>query len=115
MRKRFTRWYEKNEYLKAFMSLMQDLPIEIQCELAIDIIIKASNMIDRDYTNIIKEVASYNPKNYKRWYDKHPNIHLAIESLRDLTEEQREQIVNEFSQIISSHYIKPEELEEIQQ
>ena len=115
MRKRFTRWYEKNEYLKAFMSLMQDLPIEIQCELAIDIIIKASNMIDRDYTNIIKEVASYNPKNYKRWYDKNPNIHLAIESLRDLTEEQREQIVNEFSQIISSHYIKPEELEEIQQ
>ena len=73
-------------------------------------------MIDRDYTNIIKEVASYNPKNYKRWYDKNPNIHLAIESLRDLTEEQREQIVNEFSQkIISSHYIKLDEIEEMPQ
>ena len=66
MKKFFTRWYEKDEYLKAFMNLMQDLPIEIQCEIAVDIIIKASDMIDRDYTKIISEVSSYNPKNFKR-------------------------------------------------
>ena len=111
----FQRWYEKNEYLKAFMSLLEDLPIEIQCEIAIDIIIKASNMIDRDYTKIIQEVASYNPRDFKRWYDKNPNIHLAIESLRDLSDEQREEIVQEFSdKILSSHYIKIEEMENIE-
>ena len=114
MKKRFTRWYEKNEYLKAFMSLMEDLPIETQCEIAVDMIIKASNLIDRDYTKMIKEVAQFNPKNYKRWYDKNPNIHLAIEALRDLEEEQRESLIADFSQkIINSHYIKLDEIEEI--
>ena len=114
MKKFFTRWYEKDEYLKAFMNLMQDLPIEVQCEIAIDIIIKASDMIDRDYTKIISEVSSYNPKNFKRWYDKNPNVHLAIESLRDLTNEQRDEIVREFSdKILNSHFIKLDEIEDM--
>ncbi len=114
MKKFFTRWYEKDEYLKAFMNLMQDLPIDVQCEIAIDIIIKASDMIDRDYTKIISEVSSYNPKNFKRWYDKNPNVHLAIESLRDLTNEQRDEIVREFSdKILNSHFIKLDEIEEM--
>ena len=93
------------------MNLMQDLPIEKQCEIAIDMIIEASNMIDRDYTKIIQEVATFNPKDFKRWYDKNPNIHLAIESLKDLTEEQRDYIIQEFTdKILNSHYIKIEGL-----
>ena len=106
-KKYFQRWYEKDEYLKAFMSLMQDLPIDIQCEIAVDMIIKASSMIDRDYTKMVEEVSSYNPKNFKRWYDKNPNVHIAIESLRDLTPDERDEIVQEFSdRILNSHYIK---------
>ena len=106
-KKYFQRWYEKDEYLKAFMNLMQDLPIDIQCEIAVDIIIKASSMIDRDYSKIIAEVSNYDPKNFKRWYDKNPNVHVAIESLRDLDEAQRDEIVKEFSErIMNSHYIK---------
>jgi len=107
MKKQFVRWYEKDEYLKAFMNLLEDLEPDIQCEIAVDIIIKASDMIDRDYTKIIQEVGNYNPKIFKRWYDKNPNIHLAIESLRDLNEQQRDLIVKEFSsKILSNHYIK---------
>ena len=106
-KKHFQRWYEKDEYLKAFMSLMQDLPIDIQCEIAVDMIIKASSMIDRDYTKMVEEVSSYNPKNFKRWYDKNPNVHIAIEALRDLTPDERDEIVQEFSdRILNSHYIK---------
>ena len=111
--KKFLRWYEKNEYLKAFMRLLEDLPVDIQCEVAIDIIMKSSDMTDRDYTKLIQEVATYNPKNYKRWYDKNPNVHLAIESLRDLSEKQKEEIVEEFSEkIINSYYISIDEIEQ---
>ena len=111
MTKSYVRWYEKDEHLRAFMNLMQDLSLENQCEIAIDMIIKASNMIDRDYDKIISEVASYNPRNYKRWYDKNPNVHLAIEALRDLTQEQRDEIIREFSEkILNSHHIKLEEV-----
>ncbi|MBR2068458.1 MAG: hypothetical protein IJ877_01725 [Candidatus Gastranaerophilales bacterium] len=113
MKKRFVRWYEKDEYLNAFMNLLADLDPEVQCEIAIDIIMKASDMIDRDYTKIIQEVGNYNPRDFKRWYDKNPNIHLAIESLRDLNESQRDMVVREFSdKILSSHYIKIEGLDD---
>lgn len=96
-KQRFQRWYEKDEVLKAFMSLLESIPKEDQCEIAIDIIMKASKMIDRDYTKIIEDVANFDPKDYKRWYDKNPNVHLAIESLRDLDENQRNEIVQELS------------------
>lgn len=107
-RQKIKRWYEKNEYLSAFMNLMQGLSIDEQCEIAVDIIIKASSMIDRDYENIIKEVSRFDPKNYKRWYDKNPNVHLAIESLRDLDEEGINEIIQEFSQIILEKQKKKE-------
>ena len=114
MKKRFVRWYEKDEYLKAFMSLLQGLTIELQCEIAIDIIVKASSMIDRDYEKIVNEVAHYDPKDYKRWYDKNPNIHLAIESLRDLSDEQRSEIINEFTyKIVDSYDINLDEVKEV--
>ena len=113
-KKFFKRWYEKDEYLRAFMNLMQDLSPDVQCEIAVDIIMKASNMIDRDYTKLISEVSSYNPRDFKRWYDKNPNIHLAIEALRDLNSEQKDEIVQEFSgKILNSHYIKLDDIEEI--
>ncbi len=111
--KKFLRWYEKNEYLKAFMMLLEDLPQEVQCEIAIDIIIKSSDMIDRNYEKLIQEVSTYNPRDYKRWYDKNPNVHLAIESLRELDEKQKEEIVEEFSErIINSYYSNTNETEQ---
>lgn len=91
------RWYEKNEYLKAFLNLMQNLNSDVQCEIAIDMLMKSSDMIERDFTKVIKGISSYNPKDYKRWYDKNPNVHLAVESLRDLTDDQRDEIIQEFS------------------
>lgn len=115
MKQKFRRWYEKNEYLHAFMNLMRDLPIDIQCEIAIDMIMKASEMIDRDYTKIIQDVADFNPHDYKRWYDKNPNIHLAIESLRDLDDNQKEEIVKEFCDKILTQYPQNFNLDEIEE
>ena len=97
MKKRIQRWYESDEYLNAFMNLLADLPLEMQCEIAVDMIIKTSEMIDRDYDKVIGEVTDFDPKNHKRWYDKNPNLHLAIENLRDLTQEQRDIIIQEFT------------------
>ena len=62
------------------------------------------------YSKIIQEVADFNPKNYKRWYDKNPNIHTAIESLRDLDLQQQEMIVQKYSnKIINCHYVELKE------
>ena len=110
MKKFFQRWYEKDEYLRAFMNLMADLDTDIQCEIAIDIIMVTADMLERDYKKIIQEIGSYNPADYNRWYDKNPNIHLAIESLKDLNSTQRDAVVKEFSdRILNHHYIKIDE------
>ncbi len=107
MAKHSQRWYEKEESLSAFIDLMKDLSSEEQCEIAIDMILKISEVIERDYSKIIEDVANFDPKNYKRWYDKNPNIHLAIEALRDLDENQRIGIINQFSnKIIDLYKIK---------
>ena len=104
MKKRNLRWYEKEENLKAFMSLLEDLSIEKQCEIAIDMIIKASNYTDKDYSKVIDEISSFNPSEYKRWYDVNPNIHVAIETLRDLNEQDRLCVIKEFyDEILKQH------------
>lgn len=105
MNKKCLRWYEKNEYLSAFLSLLADLPADEQCEIAVDIILSATQLLDRDYEKVVAQVGDFDRKDYRRWYDKNPSIHTAIESLRDLDDEQRENIIKEFSgKILSSHY-----------
>ena len=108
MANRLRRWYEKNEYLRVFMELLSDLTPEIQSEIAVDIIMRASELSDKDYKNIIEGISSYDPRSFNRWYDKNPNIHIAIETIRELTDEQRDVIVREFSnKIVNHHYSKP--------
>lgn len=96
------------------MGLLEELDIDSQAEIAVNIIIEASSMIDRDYTKIIQNVATYNPKDFKRWYDKNPNIHLAIESLKDLNDEQKEQIIRDFTQAIIGDKYKNIEDKEVE-
>ncbi len=98
------RWYEKDEHLGAFFALIEELPDDIQCEIAVDILMKTSELLDRKYENIIADVADYNPKDYNRWYDKNPNIHVAIESIKDLEEDKRDEIVKELSDLILKYY-----------
>ena len=112
MKKTIPRWYEKNEHLKAFINLMQDIDMDYQCEIAVDIIMRTSSFVERDYEKMIQEISTYNPKDYGRWYDKNPNVHLAIESLRDLSDEQRITIVKEFTdKILNNHYEKLGEID----
>ena len=114
MRKKVTRWYEKNEHLKAFMTLLKDLAFDVQCEIAVDMILKSSSVGERDYTNIIADVAHFNPRSFHRWYDKNPNVHVAIESLKDLTEKQCEEVISPLlDKILNSHYIKIDENGEV--
>lgn len=104
MKNRNKRWYEQKEDLKAFMALIEALPREIQCEIAIEILLKISSLSDRKYENVVKDVAEYDPSKYKRWYDKNPNIHVAIESIKDLDKEKRETIISDLSEIILKYY-----------
>ena len=101
--KKYIRWYDKDKYLSAFMQLLEDLDPEVQCEVAVDIILKVPKIIEKDYEKFVKIIADYNPREYKRWYDKNPNLHAAVEALRDLTDQQREDLINQISDIVLRH------------
>ena len=96
MDKSYRRWYEQNEYLHAFMDLMQDLDEDVQSEIALGMLMKTASISNRDYSKMLEEISTFDPKDYNRWYDVTPNIHFAIESLRDLEEEQRVEVIQEF-------------------
>ena len=104
MKNKLQRWYEQESHLKAFMNLLEGLKPEEQCEIAVDIILFTSELSDREYSNIVNEIGEYNPREYKRWYDKNPNIHSAIESLKDLSQEKIDMVINEFSTRIIEKY-----------
>ena len=98
--KKYIRWYDKDKYLSAFMRLLEDLDPQTQCEVAVDIILKVPKIIEKDYEKFVKIVSDFNPREYKRWYDKNPNLHAAVEALRDLNDEQRENLINQISDIV---------------
>lgn len=83
--------------------MLEDLDPEVQCEVAVDIILKVPKIVEKDYEKFVKIIADYNPREYKRWYDKNPNLHAAVEALRDLTEQQREDLINQISDIVLKH------------
>lgn len=104
MRQEVQRWYQKDEYLSAFMNLLENLPLDNQCEIAVDIIIETSTMTERDYSKTLNDIGDFNPKDFKRWYDKNPTLHAAVESLRELSIVQRELVIKKYTDEILNHY-----------
>ena len=101
--KKNLRWYDKDKYLSAFMTLLQELPDDIQSKVAVDILLYIPKVIEKDFTKFIKIVADHNPRQYQRWYDHNPNLHTAVESIRELSSEEREKLLNSISDIIIKH------------
>jgi len=116
MDKNYRRWYEQNEYLQAFMDLMQDLDGDVQSEIAVGMLMKIASISDRDYSKMLEDISTFDSNEYKRWYDVTPNIHFAIESLRDLDEEQRVEVIQEFIDKVledREEYIVDDETDEV--
>jgi len=97
------RWYDKDKYLSAFMTLLQGLSEDVQSKVAVDIMLYVPKVIEKDFKQFIKIVAEHNPKQYQRWYDHNPNLHTAVESIRNLTPEQREKLLGAISDIVIKH------------
>lgn len=94
------RWYDKDKYLSAFMLLLQDMPADVQSQVAVDILLNIPKIIERDFNKFIRMVAEHNPRQYQRWYDQNPHLHTAVESIRELDPKQREALLNSISDII---------------
>ncbi len=97
---KIVRWYDEDEYLSAFMGLLGGLSQDIQCEIAVDIMLNIPKIINDDLNDYVNEMGKFNPKEYKRWYDYNPTLHSAIEAMKPLTPEQRQTLISSISDII---------------
>ena len=94
------RWYDKDRYLSAFMTLLETLDEEVQSEVAIDILASIPKVISMDCETFLKIVEENDPRKYNRWYDKNPHIHRAVEAIRQLREDEREKLYEEIQSIM---------------
>jgi len=95
-----SRWYDKDENLKLLFKLLQKLPLSEQNLIAseiIQILMQKNPHSDETISNL-----EYIP-NRRRWYDKSETLHSAIKMLKNLTPEERSEVLSEvFSTIIDA-------------
>lgn len=97
------RWYDKDRYLSAFMTLLETLPEKVQSEVALDILGAIPKVISTDCQTFMEYVEKNDPKKFNRWYDKNPHIHKTVEAIRQLSESEREALYVSISDIMQHH------------
>lgn len=97
---KFVRWYDKDKYLSAFMVLLEGLSEDVQCEIAVDIMLNIPKIIEQDLNDYVNIMNDYNPQDYKRWYDYNPTLHSAVEAIKHLNKSQRETLITSISDIV---------------
>ena len=91
---KYTRWYDKDEDLSAFMKLLEGLNEEIRDEIAHDMIQIILHEMETNKDNEILQLTEMNITEYKRWYDKNLSLHSAIEIIRNFDSNQRKHIIS---------------------
>jgi hypothetical protein len=95
-----SRWYDKDENLKLLFKLLQKLPLAEQNTIAseiIQILMQKNNHSDEFISNL-----DYIPDRH-RWYDKSETLHSAIKMLKNLSPEDRSDVLSEvFATIVEA-------------
>ena len=91
----FTRWYDKDENLKIIMQTLENLDPETRLLIAADIIQMAVESKVPNTDNFIDDLnAEYIPIR-RRWYDTSESLHSAIEMLKLISEEEKQEFLRE--------------------
>jgi len=96
----YTRWYDKDRNLNAFMAFLQTLDKAAQAEIASEILMNIPNVVGDDYDRFVNIISSHKPIGYKRWYDATLDLHTAVEVLKELNEKQVEVLMHSISDVL---------------
>lgn len=103
---KYTRWYDKDKYVSAFMMILEKLPRDIQIEIAQDMLLNLPNIINSNCDDFINIMSRDNPISYKRWYDYSPELHSAVESMKNLSSEENAELISMISDIVFKYTSK---------
>ncbi len=92
----YSRWYDKYENLKNLLTLLEKVDsgnVEIIAQDFLQIII--SKYQDKFDAAIEKMNQNQVPR-YNRWYDKNYDLHTCIEFIKNIDDDAREELINDF-------------------
>lgn len=104
--RKYMKWYDKDEYVSAFMVLLEKLPQNAQIEIANDMLLNLPKVLEKDYDNFINTLSNDNPVSYKRWYDFCPELHSAVEAMKNLSKEKNKELILTISDIFFKYTSK---------
>ena len=91
----YTRWYDRDKYLKLLMETLEHLDENLQKSVASDLIQMIIQEKGEEADIFLDQInAEYSPIK-RRWYDKEENIKSAVEMLKYIDEEERIEVINE--------------------
>ena len=101
--RQYTRWYDKDEKLREFLTSLQELDeysLYLVAKEFLQIIVsKYSGTNDQS----INALSSKSAGKYNRWYDWNYDLHTCVEFLKDLDQDSRHELVKEFKEVCIEH------------
>ena len=94
----YIRWYDKDEQLKHIMELLEKSSPEVKISVALDILQMLFNKNLAHSDNLIDDINEKYVPVRQRWYDESETLHSAVEMLRLISEEDRNDIYQEIMQ-----------------
>ena len=91
---KYVRWYDKDPDLSSLMSFLESLNEEVRDEIAQDLIEIILSEIKTNTDGEISHLSDNKITEYKRWYDKNLSLHSAVEIIKNLNTEQRQEIIS---------------------
>ena len=91
---KYVRWYDNDPNLSHLMRFLETLNDDIRDEIARDLIQIILSELNTDKDNNLTQLSELKITNYKRWYDQNISLHSAIELIKNLNQEHRDEIVS---------------------
>ncbi len=90
----YVRWYDKDPDLSHLMKFLEGLNEEVRDEIAQDLIQIILGELETNKDSELSQLSTMKIGDYRRWYDKNLTLHSAVEIIKNLDNDQREQILS---------------------
>ena len=89
----YVRWYDSDPDLSHLMKFIETLNEDIRDEIARDLIQIILAELETNKDSDLSQLSELKITNYKRWHDKNISLHSAIEIIKNLAPNHREEII----------------------
>ncbi len=90
----YVRWYDKDPDLSHLMAFIEKLSEDVRDEIAHDLIQIILNEIETNQDAEIFQLGESKIAEYRRWYDHNVSLHSAVEIIKNLDSQKRQEIIH---------------------